>query len=113
MKLLDQELELASRRLTPGQRVTVEVGGIAADALGAARIGEHAFRVASELHARPAIVTDDAILEARRWLWERCRVLAEPGAVAPLAALMTGAVPVHPGDTVVAVVSGGNNPAIP
>jgi threonine dehydratase len=99
--------------LDAGERVAVEVGGVAADALGASTIGEHAFAVARDLGAEAAVVTDEAILAARRWLWERCRVLAEAGAVAPLAALMTGAVSVHPGDTVVAVVSGGNNPATP
>jgi threonine dehydratase len=99
--------------LTAGERVSVEVGGVAADSLGAATTGRHAFAVASELGAAPVTVTDDDIVAARRWLWERCRVLAEPGAAAPVAALMTGVVAVHPGDTVVAVVSGGNNPAIP
>jgi threonine dehydratase len=99
--------------LAAGERVAVEVGGVAADALGAATIGAHAFAVARELGAEPAVVTDDDILAARRWLWERCRVLAEPGAAAPVAALMAGAVAVHPGDTVVAVVTGGNNPTLP
>jgi threonine dehydratase len=99
--------------LAAGERVTVEVGGVAADSLGAATIGRHAFAVASDLRAQPATVSDEDILAARRWLWERCRILAEPGAAAPLAALMTGAVGVHPGDTVVVVISGGNNPAIP
>jgi threonine dehydratase len=99
--------------LDAGARVAVEVGGVAADALGAATVGEHAFAVAREAGAEAVVVSDEAILAARRWLWERCRVLAEAGAAAPLAALMTGAVTVHPGDTVVAVVTGGNNPAIP
>lgn len=99
--------------LDAGERVAVEVGGVAADSLGAATVGRYAFAVASDLGAEPVAVSDDDILTARRWLWERCRVLAEPGAAAPLAALMTGAVRVHPGDTVVAVVSGGNNPEIP
>jgi threonine dehydratase len=99
--------------LAARERVAVDVGGVAADSLGAAMIGEHAFAVATELQTEPAIVSDDDIVAARRWLWERCRVLAEPGATAPLAALMTGAVSVHPDDTVVAVVSGGNNPTLP
>lgn len=99
--------------LAAGERVAVDVGGVAADSLGAATIGEHAFAVASELGAEPAIVSDDDILAARRWLWERCRVLAEPGAAAPVAALLTGAVAVPAGHTVVAVISGGNNPSIP
>jgi threonine dehydratase len=96
-----------------GERVSTEVGGVAADSLGAARVGAHAFAVAGELRADPVAVSDEAILAARRWLWERCRVLAEPGAAAPLAALQTGAVAVHPGETVVVVVSGGNNAALP
>jgi threonine dehydratase len=99
--------------LQAGEPVAVDVGGVAADALGAATVGSHAFAVAGDLGAEPAIVSDDAILDARRWLWEGCRILAEPGAAAPVAALMTGAVAVHPGDTVVAVVSGGNNPSLP
>ncbi|MGH3367340.1 MAG: serine/threonine dehydratase [Nocardioidaceae bacterium] len=99
--------------LAAGEPVRVDVGGVAADALGASTIGSHAFAVARETGTDPAIVDDEAILTARRWLWERCRVLAEPGAATALAALMTGAARVHPGDTVVVVVSGGNNPAIP
>jgi threonine dehydratase len=99
--------------LAAGERVAVEVGGVAADALGAATVGEHAFAVANDLGAEAVLVSDDDILTARRWLWERCRVLAEPGAAAPVAALIAGAVAVHPGDTVVAVVSGGNNPTLP
>ncbi|HEX2175092.1 MAG TPA: serine/threonine dehydratase [Nocardioidaceae bacterium] len=99
--------------LAAGERVPVDVGGVAADALGAATIGAHAFAVATELDAEPVIVSDDDILVARRWLWERCRVLAEPGAAAPVAALLTGAVAVPAGETAVAVISGGNNPTIP
>ena len=95
------------------ERVAVEVGGVAADSLGAATIGEHAYAVATELGTRPVIVSDDDIVAARRWLWEQCRVLAEPGAAAPVAALMSGAVALHPDETVVAVISGGNNATIP
>lgn len=96
-----------------GEPVAVQVGGVAADSLGASTIGRYAFETARELDTASVLVHDDAIVEARRWLWRRCRVLAEPGAAAPLAALMTGAVAVHPGDTVVVVVSGGNNPEVP
>jgi threonine dehydratase len=99
--------------LAAGKPVAVEVGGVAADALGAATIGDIAFGVARERGAEPAMVSDDDILTARQWLWERCRVLAEPGAVAPVAALLSGAVHPAPDDTVVLVVSGGNNPSLP
>ena len=96
-----------------GEPVAIEVSGIAADTLGASKIGSYAYEAADELGTAPALVDDNATVEARRWLWQHCRVLAEPGAVTPLAALMTGAVGVRPGDTVVVVISGGNNPEIP
>ncbi|MFY0405943.1 serine/threonine dehydratase [Solicola sp. PLA-1-18] len=96
-----------------GEPVEIEVGGVAADSLGSSTVGRYAFAVSTELDLPPVTVPDDAIVEARRWLWQRCRVLAEPGAATPLAALMTGAVTVRPGEVVVVVVSGGNNPSIP
>ena len=99
--------------LEAGAPVAVEAGGVGADALGAPRAGQLAFDVARRTETTPILVGDHAILEARRWLWERCRVLAEPGASAALAALMTRRVRVNPGDTVVVVVSGGNNATLP
>lgn len=87
--------------------------GVAADALGPLSIGRHAFETARALGAVPLLVGEDAIVEARRFLWERVRVLAEPAASVPLAALMSGVVPVEAGSTVALVVSGGNNPSIP
>ncbi|UYM03943.1 threonine/serine dehydratase [Solicola gregarius] len=99
--------------LAAGEPVAIEVGGVAADSLGAATIGSYAYETAAELDTEPVLVSDHSITKARRWLWQRCRVLAEPGAATPLAALMTGAVTVHPGDTVVVVISGGNNPEVP
>ncbi|MFC6150770.1 MULTISPECIES: serine/threonine dehydratase [Mumia] len=96
-----------------GGPVDVDVSGVAADSLGAARIGEHAYAVAGALGAAPLLVSDDQILAARRLLWEECRVLAEPGGVTALAAVMSGAADVRDGETVVVVVSGANHPTIP
>ncbi|MGH3358478.1 MAG: pyridoxal-phosphate dependent enzyme, partial [Nocardioidaceae bacterium] len=96
-----------------GEPVAVQVGGVAADSLGASTIGRYAYETARELGTSPVLVDDAAIVRARTWLWQQCRVLAEPGAATPLAALMSGQVSVHPGDTVVVVISGGNNPEIP
>lgn len=99
--------------LEAGSPVPVEAGGVGADALGAPQAGDMAFEVARRTDTTPVLVGDHAIVEARRWLWERCRVLAEPGASTALAALMTRKVQLHPGDTVVVVVSGGNNATFP
>jgi threonine dehydratase len=37
------------------------------------------------------LVTDDAITEARRAIWDACRILVEPGGATALAALRSGA----------------------
>ncbi|MBM3949027.1 MAG: pyridoxal-phosphate dependent enzyme [SAR202 cluster bacterium] len=54
------------------------------------------------------LVTDDQIIEAMQLILERCKVLAEPAAAAPLAALLNGLVKVPQNANVVCIVSGGN-----
>jgi threonine dehydratase len=74
-----------------GGPVEVPVSGRAADALGARRVGDIAFAVASEGHVeRVVLVDDDAILGAQRAIWRELRLFAEPGGAAALAALMCG-----------------------
>ena len=99
--------------IAAGEPVDRVAAGVAADALGPLSIGRHAFETALAQAALPLLVTEEAIIEARRFLWERVRVLAEPAASVPLAAVMSGVVPVEAGMTVALVVSGGNNPTIP
>ena len=99
--------------LVAGEPVARPSSGVAADALGPPRIGEHAFAVATAQGATSLLVAEDAIVAARRWLWQRARVLAEPAASVPLAAVMSGVVPVAAGETVALVVSGGNNATLP
>jgi threonine dehydratase len=99
--------------LEAGTPVPVEVGGVAVDSLGAGTVGSLAWACAQSAAVEVPLVSDDDIVSARLWLWQRCRVLAEPGACVPMAALMSGATTLHPGDTVVVVVSGGNDPRIP
>ena len=90
-----------------GQPVEVEVGGIAASAMGASRIGEHAW-FANRWIDDSVLVDDGSAMEAMRWLWAESRLVAEPAAAAPLAALRTGAYKPEPGETVVVVISGAN-----
>ncbi len=61
----------------------------------------------------PVLVTEADITAARRLLWSQVRVLAEPGACVALAAVVTGQVSVPAGETIVVVVSGGNNETLP
>lgn len=94
--------------LEAGEPVDVDVGGVAADALGARRVGAIGFSVLHRFAPRVTLVSDEAIMEARRLLWEECRVMAEPGAAAPLAALISGSYVPGPGEHVALIVCGGN-----
>jgi len=99
--------------LAAGEPSRTDVGGVAADSMGAAFAGQIAFAVATQREEEPVLVTDEAIVAARRFLWERCRVLAEPGGATAFAALLSGAYQPDQGGTTVVVVSGGNHPDIP
>jgi threonine dehydratase len=94
--------------LAAGEPVDVEVGGIAADALGAQRAGQIGFEIARRFVERVVLVPDEAIAWAQRRLWSECRVLAEPGGAASLAALLTGAYTPAPDEHVVVLICGGN-----
>ena len=54
------------------------------------------------------LVSEEELFEAFRWLYARTKFAAELGAAASTAALLSGTVQIEPGQTVVAVVSGGN-----
>jgi threonine dehydratase len=90
-----------------GGPVDVEVGGIAASALGASRLGDHAWR-ANEWIDESILVSDEEIVKAQSWLWNTCRVMAEPASCAPIAALSTGAFVPADGQHIVVVISGAN-----
>jgi threonine dehydratase len=94
--------------LAAGRPVDVDVGGITADSLGARRIGRHGFDAAVARRVESVLVPDEAIVDARRRLWDEARVAAEPGGATALAALVTGAHRPRPGERVAVVVCGGN-----
>ena len=94
--------------LASGGPVDVQVGGVAADALGASRLGEIAYATAVEHDVRSFLVEDDAIVAARRWLWRDARIAAEPAGATALAALLEGVYVPSEGERVCVVVCGGN-----
>jgi threonine dehydratase len=75
--------------LAAGRPVDVEVGGLAASALGARRIGAHAWAVGDRL-AAALLVSDAEVAATQRWLWTQARLVAEPGGAVALAALLHG-----------------------
>jgi threonine dehydratase len=91
-----------------GAPVDVEVGGVAADALGARRLGGIAAEVTGRYVEKAVLVPDEAIRSAQRVLWEELRVLAEPGGATALAALLSGAYVPDDGERIGVVVCGAN-----
>jgi threonine dehydratase len=96
-----------------GTPVEVTVGGIAADSLGARRIGKVPFEVANRFVADCTLVPDEAILRAQWLLWDGLRILAEPGGAASLAALVAGVYEPQEGERIGVVVCGGNTAKLP
>ena len=91
-----------------GRRVDVSVGGIAADSLGARRLGAIAWELARRHVAESLLLSDDAILVAQRFLWHEFKLAVESAAALPLAALQSGAVQPAAGDRVCLIVCGAN-----
>lgn len=100
------------RALHAGAPVDVAVSGVAADSLGATRLGDIAFAVASRTGVRPVLVSDEAIVEARRFVWDEYRLVVEHGTAAAVAALRAGAYRPSPDERVLIVLCGANtNPS--
>lgn len=98
--------------LAAGRPVDAPVGGIAADSLGARRVGDLMFPIAQAHVARVVLVSDDDIRRAQRMLWSACRIVAEPGGSAAFAAVLAGRYVAQPGERIGIVVSGGNTTAV-
>ncbi|HWG39105.1 MAG TPA: threonine/serine dehydratase [Candidatus Acidoferrales bacterium] len=94
--------------LAAGQVVDVDTGGIAADSLGARRVGELMFPIAQKFVHQSLLVSDDQIIEAQRALWHQFRLIAEPGGATAFAALLAGVYKSHPGERVGVVMCGSN-----
>ena len=98
--------------LAAGGPVDVPVSGVAADSLGARRAGTIAYETAVAAGLPSVLVDDQAIVDARRQLWEDYRLVVEHGTAAAQAALSSGAYVPAAGERVVVLLCGANtNPA--
>jgi threonine dehydratase len=94
--------------LQKGERVTIPPPTTIADGIRVTSPGELTFPILSENLTDIALVTDDEIRAAVRYLVLRARVVVEPtGAVGP-AAVLAGKLPVERGARIGVVLSGGN-----
>lgn len=94
--------------LAAGHPVDVAVSGLAADSLGAQRIGEIGFDVAVRTGVHSVLVSDEQIASARTFLWENYRMALEYGAAAAYAALHAGAYVPAPEERVAVILCGAN-----
>ncbi|MCP5036121.1 MAG: threonine/serine dehydratase [Rhodobacteraceae bacterium] len=97
-----------ARALQDGPETEVEVSGIAANALGARRIGRICYDLAQAQGVQPVLVSDAAIASAQKLLWQERRQLVEPAGAAALAALTSGAYQPAPGEKVAVLICGAN-----
>jgi len=96
------------RALRAGQPADGSVGGVAADSLGARRLGDLAFEAVQGHHVQSVLVDDEAIIAARKQLWHTYHLAAEHGGATAYAALTSGAYEPAADERVVVVVCGAN-----
>lgn len=97
------------RSLRAGERIALpSVPRTIADGLQAPIPGALTFEVNRRLVADVVTVTDEEIVEAMAFLFERLKVVVEPSGAVGVAALLSGAAPGAQGARVGAILSGGN-----
>jgi threonine dehydratase len=96
-----------ARSLAAGERVRIHVGRTIADGQQAATPGELTWPVIQALVPEVVTVTDEEIVTAMRFLFERCKLVVEPSGACAFAALLAGRLQIQ-GRRVGVVLSGGN-----
>ncbi|HEY2653807.1 MAG TPA: pyridoxal-phosphate dependent enzyme [Solirubrobacteraceae bacterium] len=96
------------RSLAAGARIAIDVPVTIADALQVTTPGELTFAINRQLLHRIVTVSDDELVEAMRFAFERLKLVIEPGGAAGLAGLLTGKVDVAGATRVGVILSGGN-----
>ncbi|MBZ9811927.1 MULTISPECIES: threonine/serine dehydratase [unclassified Mesorhizobium] len=96
------------RALEAGHPVDAPAEGIAADSLAPKRVGEMMFPIAEAFVERSILVSDDDIVAAQKALWDRVRIISEPGGAAAFGAILSGCYAPAPGERVAVLVCGAN-----
>jgi threonine dehydratase len=96
-----------NRGLAAGRSVPVEPASIA-DGLSAPFAGELPVEICREHGVESVLVTEEEIVEGMHFAYGRAKLACEPAGAVGIAALLAGKVAFDEGQTVVAVVSGGN-----
>jgi threonine dehydratase len=102
--VLANSMSLALER---NEIVTIVPASVA-DGLCAPYAGEWTMTMARHYLDGIALIDDATILGGMRFALERMKQVVEPAGVAALAAVLFGHVPIHDGERVCVVLSGGN-----
>jgi len=94
--------------LDAGRPVRLDAVKTIADGLAAPMAGTLNYDVVRRLVDDVILVSDAVIADGLRELVTYTKLLAEPAGATATAALLSGAVPVKPGERVACIVSGGN-----
>lgn len=97
-----------ARSVEAGHVVTLDHVGSVIDGLRVQRVGEITFQVVSEFVDEIVTLPDVEIFDAVVWVMNRCKLVIEGAAAAPVAALLQGRIDLPAGSKVVCVLSGGN-----
>jgi len=99
----------------PAMKKSIEAGRLETidcktiiDGLRVRRVGEINFSVVQRFVDEIVALPDREIFDAMIWIMERCKLVVEGAAAAPVAALLAGLVKLPAGSRVAAVLSGGN-----
>lgn len=99
----------------PAMKLSVEAGRLETidcrtviDGLRVQRAGEITFSVVQRFVDEIVALPDRDIFDAMLWVMERCKLVVEGAAAAPVAAMLHGLVRLPPGSRVAGVLSGGN-----
>jgi threonine dehydratase len=95
-----------------GKPVDAPTGGVAAESLAPRRVGDIMFGIAQRTIKDAMLVPDEAIKQAQALLWDRLRVVAEPGGAAALAALLSGQYVLRAHERVGVLLCGANTTAV-
>lgn len=107
-----EEAPTLNMALAAGHPVDAPTGGIAADSLAPKQVGSMMFAIARKHIGASILVEDQAIRAAQQALWDRMRIVAEPGGAAAFAALLSGRYTPKPGERVAVLLCGANTDAV-
>lgn len=101
-----------SMALEADEPVDAPAEGITTDSLAPARVGSLMFPIAQKFVERVVLVEDDQIRAAQLALWEKLRIVSEPGGAAAFAALLSGRYRPAPDERIGIILCGGNTNAV-